>query len=208
MSPFSDRLRQIRESYGITQNEFSKRLGISRVSLTHYEAGDRTPDIDFLKRLHEETGFSLYYLLCLSDSKDDGFANTQKETGLSEHALQHFASHRFSAKVVNHLVECGQMGCFSHEAAIIHDDAILFDQYKDKEVHAFAHALYNAISNTPKKSLQNLLIKAMATLYISPEPFGVDPDKLPARLLEKYAQNPKDLEQFKEAFDAQETPEQ
>lgn len=67
---FNTRLKMIREELGISQNEFSKRLGISRVSLTHYEAGDRTPDIDFLKRLHQETGVSLYYLLGLSDKKE------------------------------------------------------------------------------------------------------------------------------------------
>lgn len=115
-APFAERIRQVRETMGLTQNEMSKRLGISRVSLTHYEAGNRTPDVEFLTRLHKETGVSLYYLLGLSDSRDDALATAQRDTGLSEEAL-HVLSERVSARfVVNRILTSEDLDYFARAA--------------------------------------------------------------------------------------------
>lgn len=203
---FSARLRETRGD--MMQATFAQKIGVSRASLSSYENGTRIPDIETLKRIHEETGVSLYYLLGLTDSKDDNFANTQKETGLSERALKHISEHPYTAKVINHLIECGQMGAFSRSAATIHDDAILFEQYKDATLPPLANSLYNAISDVSKKSIERLIVNAMTTTFVSPEPFGINPEKLPSHFLAKYAQNPQDLKNLEEVINAQETPEQ
>lgn len=188
MAAFCERLKMIREELGISQNEFSKRLGISRVSLTHYEAGDRTPDIDFLKRLHQETGMSLYYLLGLSDSKDDAFASMQKETGLSEETLKTFADDPLCTKVINHVVDCGSMKVFSKLAAILHDDTILNQRYENQEWPEFATSLREALFKEQLLSFQALAVTIFTDMKSDGEIWGIDEKLLPCCIANKALQ--------------------
>lgn len=208
---FSARLRETRGD--MMQATFAQKIGVSRASLSSYENGFRIPDIETLKRVYEATGISLYYLLGLTDSKDDALATTQKETGLSENALIHFANDRFSSKVVNHLVECGQMSAFARRAAEIHDDALLYAQYSNCEIDHFAKLLQEVSLDATKNGMLNGLIEAMSNIDIGPEPFGFNPEHLPSRVIEKYSQKPQLQDELnnilspEEAPHAQETPE-
>lgn len=49
---FRQRLKQLRTLEGLNQEEFADKLGVSRGSISFYENGSRTPDIDFLDRLY------------------------------------------------------------------------------------------------------------------------------------------------------------
>lgn len=180
MIAFHDRLREIRESLNLSQNEFSKRLGISRVSLTHYEAGDRTPDISFLKRLHEETGISLYYVLCMTDSKDDAWATMQQNTGLSEEALLHFAEHPISSKVINHLVTCGALASFTDRAAIMHDDTLLLPRYQQRGWDERAQKTRDTLMLKKEMEINGLLVSMFIDKADKSEPFGIQEDLLPS----------------------------
>ena len=42
---FAKRLKQIRETAGLTQEQFAKELKVSRGTISYYEKGERTPDI-------------------------------------------------------------------------------------------------------------------------------------------------------------------
>jgi transcriptional regulator with XRE-family HTH domain len=50
-SSFSTRLRNLRESLGLTQAEFAEKLGIPRTSLFNYEKGVSVPTGDFIYTL-------------------------------------------------------------------------------------------------------------------------------------------------------------
>lgn len=50
---FAKRLREIRETTGMTQTQFANELGVSRGAISYYENGDRTPDIEFIDKLYE-----------------------------------------------------------------------------------------------------------------------------------------------------------
>lgn len=179
MDAFSERLKQLREEQGVTQNEFSKRLGISRVSLTHYEAGDRTPDIEFLKRLHQETGVSLYYLLGLSDSKDDALATAQRDTGLSEKALEQFAVHPISTKVINYLVDCGALFCITLRAAILHDDIRIFGKNPPEEWSDILQMMRDDHFGTIEKEMTATLSSMLIEGITDDKPFGAPQNLLP-----------------------------
>lgn len=84
---FPKRLREVRESTGLSQTEFAKKIGISRASLSYYENATRTPDVYLLESIYKATGVSIYYLLGITDTKDDGFHELKKDTGLSESSL-------------------------------------------------------------------------------------------------------------------------
>lgn len=69
ITPVGTRLRELRSIKGVSQDTVSLSVGISRVALTRYENGDRTPTTDIATRLAEYYGVSVDYLLC-HENKD------------------------------------------------------------------------------------------------------------------------------------------
>ena len=86
-STFPQRLKSLREMIGITQDDFAKRLDVSRPTISYYEKGERTPDIDFLDRVHDVTGCSVAYLLGYSNSMKEVNAPLRAATGLSDKGI-------------------------------------------------------------------------------------------------------------------------
>lgn len=58
-----ERLRALREKMGISQAELARRMGIVRPTYSNYEAGNREPDVDTIKRLSDFFDVSIDYLL-------------------------------------------------------------------------------------------------------------------------------------------------
>lgn len=58
-----ERLRALREKKGLTQSEAAKKMGIVRSTYSNYEAGNREPDNDTLKKFAEFYEVSIDYLL-------------------------------------------------------------------------------------------------------------------------------------------------
>lgn len=121
---FPQRLREVREASKLSQMDFAEKIGISRASLSYYENGTRTPDVYVLRSLHQVTGVSIYYLLGLSDMKDDSLNQAQKDTGLSEEALSRLAADPFSQKVIDLLLHCNALESITRNIAVLYDDAI------------------------------------------------------------------------------------
>lgn len=178
MTAFSERLRKLRESLNLSQNEFSKRLGVSRVSLTHYEAGDRTPDIDFLKRLHEDTGVSIYYLLGLTDSKDDTLATAQRDTGLSEKALAQLTWSSDTTDLVNQFLSHDDFPVLAHKLMVIHDNELIIH---DKKWYS-----PKGMQDTTKLKGETAAL-AEKILHSDPTPFSVNKRELPILAARKEA---------------------
>lgn len=62
MSVLGDRLRQLRNSRGLTQREVAEKLDIGVSTLGMYEGGRREPDLETLKRLARFYGVTMDYL--------------------------------------------------------------------------------------------------------------------------------------------------
>jgi len=58
-----DRIASLREKWGLTQEELSSKLGISRAALSHYETNRREPDYETLRNIANFFDISLDYLL-------------------------------------------------------------------------------------------------------------------------------------------------
>lgn len=50
-------LKKIREDKNLTQDELSRKIGLSRCSYTNIENGIRKPSVDVAKRIGKELGF-------------------------------------------------------------------------------------------------------------------------------------------------------
>ena len=66
----SERLKQLRENKGITQEKISSDLNINRATYAHYETGRRQPDLDTVKLFAEYHNCSIDYLLGKTDIRN------------------------------------------------------------------------------------------------------------------------------------------
>ena len=63
MNKFPERLKELRESEGLTMAELSRKIGsISQGSLSHYESGSRKPGLEILMELSNFFNCSIDYL--------------------------------------------------------------------------------------------------------------------------------------------------
>lgn len=62
-----ERIAAMREKLGMTQEELSGKLGISRAALSHYETNRREPDFLTLRNIADYFHVSLDFLLCRID---------------------------------------------------------------------------------------------------------------------------------------------
>jgi transcriptional regulator with XRE-family HTH domain len=69
MSTLGNRIRNLRESENIQQNEFAKKIGVSNVVLSRYESGERKPDYETLEKIADYFEVTTDYLLGRTDSK-------------------------------------------------------------------------------------------------------------------------------------------
>ena len=69
-NPIGQRIREVRQDYGMSQVELAKRLGISRQSLNNIEHERSMPQPPLIKRIAELLRVSGDYLLGLTDDKD------------------------------------------------------------------------------------------------------------------------------------------
>jgi len=74
-----NRITELRDSKGWTQEQLSGMLGISRAALSHYEKNRRKPDFDTLTRLADLFAVSIDYLIGRTENK-----NTPLEQGVRE----------------------------------------------------------------------------------------------------------------------------
>lgn len=68
MNIFNERLKSLRISTNMTQNEFAKMFNITKRSLQYYESGDREPKLDKLIEIADYFDVSLDYLVGRSDN--------------------------------------------------------------------------------------------------------------------------------------------
>ena len=67
MVRFSDRLKALRNSKGLSQADFAKQVGVSKSSINMYERGEREPNFETLEAIADYFNVDLDYLLGKSD---------------------------------------------------------------------------------------------------------------------------------------------
>jgi putative transcriptional regulator len=57
-----DRIKEIRDAHGLTQEDLATAIGVSRTTITKYERNERVPDLITLTKITEILGISLDYV--------------------------------------------------------------------------------------------------------------------------------------------------
>lgn len=81
------RLKELRTTEGLTQQELAKILNVSSMSISFYENEQRKPDSDFIISVSKYFGVSTDYLLGLINAKDKENIDISKITGLNDFSL-------------------------------------------------------------------------------------------------------------------------
>ena len=77
---FNNRLYELRKQRGLSQEELANRLNVSRQTISKWEVGDSTPDMDKLVAISDLFGISLDELVL-------GKVQTQKEEGKQQESV-------------------------------------------------------------------------------------------------------------------------
>ncbi|MEC0228045.1 MULTISPECIES: helix-turn-helix domain-containing protein [Paenibacillus] len=67
---YGDRIAQLREKRGLTQEELSTKIGISRAALSHYETNRREPDYETINKIATFFHVTIDYLLGRTDQPE------------------------------------------------------------------------------------------------------------------------------------------
>lgn len=69
MASFGERLKQLREERGMTQEEVAKILDVTKVAISGYERGVRHPRFDILDNLADYFDVDINYMSGVSDKR-------------------------------------------------------------------------------------------------------------------------------------------
>jgi transcriptional regulator with XRE-family HTH domain len=88
---FAQRLKELREENGQTQETVASALGLARQSVSFYEAAQRTPDVATLAKVARYFGVSPSYLLGFTSFKNEAHSNNES-LGLGYEAVERIRS--------------------------------------------------------------------------------------------------------------------
>lgn len=105
----ADRLVDRREKAGLTQNQLSKKLNVSRVSISLWEShnNNRIPDIQTIIDISQIYKCDINYLLGLSETTNPDNKSANSITGLSEEALDILLDNKDISGLNDYLIKNG-----------------------------------------------------------------------------------------------------
>ena len=118
---FPERLREVMQEHGVTQQELAEYVGKSRQAIGYYADGSSSPDWETLAKIAQYFGVSADWLLGLTDthSTDVDIQSICKHTGLSECALNTLCNvDEFSMQAVNQLFESRWFNSFARDMSL------------------------------------------------------------------------------------------
>ncbi|MBQ8634476.1 MAG: helix-turn-helix transcriptional regulator [Lachnospiraceae bacterium] len=176
MDTFQDRLRALRIAHGLTQEQLSAMLRVSRSAVGMYENGLREPDYETLNNAAEYFNVSIDYLLGREKITDN------INIVLSEEDCRY---NQIRKKVSNgEKISHDELAYFRTETlGIIKEASSLFKRYSDELEEVYLQALIDDYCslNSDGKLLVRKIIEALAetpryTAASSPDPDCTDTD--------------------------------
>ena len=78
-----ERLKELREIKGLNQQGLALKMSVSQSTISYYETGERTPDLDFLIQLADYFDVSIDYLVGRSNIKKTNFHEEQNTSDIN-----------------------------------------------------------------------------------------------------------------------------
>ncbi len=96
MKKFGNVLKELRNEKHLTGEELGKKLNVTKVAISNWENGNRTPDTDMLKKIANYFEVSLDYLLGRTDER-----NLNKEKPKLSESITTISAHRINGDIDN-----------------------------------------------------------------------------------------------------------
>ena len=141
---FGEKLRAARKSAGLTQEQLSERLLVSRQAITKWESDKGLPDIENLKQLSALLGVSIDYLLDSGETID--LSVTREKINLDDYVYDRKISGRRVMEKVGK------------------KDRVVMEKYPDADIH---YLIAKQILTKGEKVIDNLLG------WLTAAPFGI-----------------------------------
>lgn len=137
-SIFTKRLREVRSSTGMSQNQVAEALGVSRSAYAYYETGATRPDLETLIRIARVFGVTTDYLLGLEEvSHPKSKVSRAQTTGYSiGHSTRpHLAGvlSMLEAEEQNVLIQFRQMDAEQKSRLFTYALALLSEQFEPEK---------------------------------------------------------------------------
>lgn len=87
MAKFEERLKQLRQSKGLSQMDLAKLLKISKSSVNMYERGEREPGLETLEKIADLFNVDLDYLLGKTDHTSHALIPSGRDISAEEYEL-------------------------------------------------------------------------------------------------------------------------
>lgn len=140
---FGEKLRAARKSAGLTQEQLSERLVVSRQAITKWESDKGLPDIENLKQLSALLGISIDYLLDSGEAID--LSVIREKINLDAYSYDRKMCGRWAKKAGK-------------------KDRIVMEKYPDSDIH---YLMAKQILTKSEKIIDNLLG------FLADAPFGI-----------------------------------
>jgi len=102
------RLKELREQRRLNQEGLALQLSVSQSTISAYEVGERTPDLETLMAIASLFGISIDYLVGLSESKQN-----VKQGDLSPDELEYLVKYRTANQVDREKIKAYMDGLLS-----------------------------------------------------------------------------------------------
>lgn len=153
MMTFGERLKDLRTSKGLTQQDLADALGVGRATIAGYETKGKQPDFDKLKWLSGFFNVSIDYLLGLSNFKNISelkpFLPILEDSKILEQSLKQFTNLNLLKDILK-----------ENAHNITYNDKILSSIYSEKNTNDIINNLLNPeylVSNASEQDKLNFL---------------------------------------------------
>lgn len=102
---FSKRLKEVRETAGLTQAQLASELNVSRGAISYYEKGERTPDIEFLDTFAEYFNLPLEFALGYTDNIKLEHRNMYELYGLTDAACKELDFNPETGQLISAIID-------------------------------------------------------------------------------------------------------
>lgn len=95
MAIVGDRIRECRESKGLSKTDLSEKTGLTIAAISQFESGERAPSMESLKKLADALEISVDYLIGIAEEISDSnikaiFRGLEKLTKKDKEEMIHF----------------------------------------------------------------------------------------------------------------------
>lgn len=101
---FAERLKKLRETAKLTQEQLAKELKVSRGAIGYYEKGERTPDIEFLNSVSTFFDLPVSYLLGYTENTNEKYKNLYESFGLTDKACKELEKNNSLGRIISNII--------------------------------------------------------------------------------------------------------